>query len=190
MRGYLWIVAVLALTACSSTRDGGDASAAAPTGVGASVTSAPPPRPTDRACVAADLPATAARGPVGAAAGTTFSSIVLRNVGRSRCTLAGYPTLLNKDDAGRAQEIPVGRGAGVPFDSGAGAEYPATVDPGESLRVWITTSVGCSAATAKPRVYSHVTVVVAEKRIAVPELVLTSTCQINIGAWHRSLAAS
>jgi hypothetical protein len=141
-----------------------------------------PVGPTARACTAADLPTTATLGQRNGAAGTSLNYVVLRNRGRSRCTLAGYPSLLRVDASGRASTVPADRGS--PFDPSGTFGTPATVGPGESAQALVTGSMSCDGGI-NPTTYRNLSIEAAGTRIRVPGLVLQTTCPLRVGAWYR-----
>jgi hypothetical protein len=150
----------------------------------ATTTASPEPRPTAAACRAAQLAAPAVASAEGAT-GSYFTTIEVRNTG-PRCTLSGTPTLiaLNKK-TGERGPIPT---QSADYGIGGTQESPATVDAGEGARVLLVTAMGCGGG-ANPTTYVDVSLRYAGADHAVRDLQLESTCQIQLGAWYRDLAA-
>lgn len=193
MRGLVVIVAVLAVAGCGSGPSGGGA---APTPSAAGRITAPPagsvppdepggpsPRPSTRACAAAELAGTASLALRNGAAGTLINTLALRRAGGSRCTLGGHPALLATAGGGPSP-VPARRGS--PFERNPYAERPAVLDPADSARVNVYTSMSCRGGI-DPVTYTGVRLVVAGRRIPVPGLTLRATCPIQVGGWYRQM---
>lgn len=126
-----------------------------------------------RPCVAADLASTATAPDESGMAGNILHFVDVRSVGRSACTLSGYPALTGA--GGRT--IPVDDGTLIGKDGTV-----ATIHPGGTATVGIVTSFSCAGGD-DPTTYKDVHIIVAGRSLAVPGLVLGTTCPIHVGTW-------
>ncbi|MBV1851791.1 DUF4232 domain-containing protein [Catellatospora tritici] len=137
------------------------------------------PRPVARGCTAADLPATAALAAEDGTTATELHHIDVRNAGASRCSLGGVPVLLS---AGRTVPTVID----PPEVTGGGPqERPATIDPGESARFILGSSVSCGGGDG--RSYRDISVRLADRDLRIPGLTLTSSCPIHVTGVFRIL---
>ncbi len=138
------------------------------------------PRPAAAPCRTADL----ALDPIetNGAGGTLEHIIEVRNAGRSRCTLAGRPTLLKTDPASGAVSVVAVRTRTVVTPPANSA--PATIDPGE--RAWLDLETHGSCLVGQPSiVYSGLVLQLADGgRIALRTSV-DATCGVGLGEWYR-----
>jgi hypothetical protein len=188
MRRIVMAVAVLALLAGCQATAPRSATSTTPDAVpwldqpppAPPTTTAPPPAPD---CTAADLPATAGHEPTGGVSQSQSAVITVHNVGGSRCTLAGSPTLLAIAGAaagGRAQPVPT-----TPWRN-APTGQPAILAPGESAGALVIFSYACTAGDPKTmRTYRGFVIVVAGRQIPVPGLSLSGSCQtLSLDTWR------
>jgi hypothetical protein len=121
----------------------------------------------------------------GAAAGTQYHRILVRNAGLDRCTLAGRPVLLGSASPG-GQRVITTRPAGEPVD--VPNATPAAIDPGESAVVTVMTYGGCLDGRKETNVQGV--------RLRLPDggeialrTSLNTTCGVGLGPWQRPAPA-
>jgi hypothetical protein len=137
------------------------------------------PRPATVVCRSADLVLLSAE--TEGALGTLDVEVRVRNVGASRCTVTGRPTLIRSD----AKTIPAGTNMMMPLEPNS---TPATVDPGEEARIRIETYGGCLDGR-RETVYSGVKLRMPDGGQFALHDPVNITCGINVGEWYRALPA-
>ncbi|MBV1851789.1 DUF4232 domain-containing protein [Catellatospora tritici] len=140
-----------------------------------------PVRPTARPCTGADLSATAELRWQDGAGGMTLYSVGIRNAGRGRCSLGGYPVLLS---AGRTVPVQLGDGRLGNLDD---QERPATLDPGEQAAFMLGTSVQCGTG-GDGRTYRDISLQLLGRKLPLPDVTLSGTCPVSVGELHRDRA--
>jgi hypothetical protein len=123
-------------------------------------------------------------GSTGAAAGTQFHIIKVRNTGSHRCTLAGRPELLYTEPGTGtriAQTSPVDY-----FAAAAANATPATIDPGESAWLDLETYGGCFTNPGQAHVILTGNVLrLADGSVVPLASTLDATCGIGMSEWFR-----
>ncbi len=133
-------------------------------------------------CTASDLRAKSGEG--GAAAGNLANPIVLSNVSRSTCRLAGYPDLVGIRKSGALHAL------AATHLSMFGPLDPANLSPGQSGRLVIGTEDGCQALNAPAAVaaansvghrFDGVEVVLPDRRgiLRVDHVVFNTACGVS-----------
>lgn len=137
------------------------------------------PRAATAACRTADL--VLDRIEDGAAAGTRYRRVLVRNTGLDRCTLAGRPVLLGTASPGGERVIST-LSAGDPVE--VPNATPAAIDPGESAVVTVMTYGACLDGRKESNVQAV--------RLRLPDggeialrTSLNTTCGVGLSQWQR-----
>jgi len=144
---------------------------------------APEPRATAAPCNAADL--RLKRLSDEGATGHLGRFFLMRNMGTTRCTLAGYPSLTGLDST--SSQVPISVEHDTFFDLRPSVERPATIDQGEAALLIIETSSSCGDGTAT-LVFKDVQMMLPDGTRVPLNLDLSSSCPIRIGSWYRDNA--
>ncbi|MER7280612.1 DUF4232 domain-containing protein [Dactylosporangium sp. NPDC000244] len=135
------------------------------------------PRPDVRACTESDLAGKPwAESNTIAASGAKTYTVLIANGSDTRCTLGSAPqlTALRSGDG-----EPTALAASTQAAQHAGAQMPATVDPGEPVRLDITVT---PCANAAPPTYSSVAITIGQHHVTVPGI--TPGCEFAVSPWY------
>ena len=144
---------------------------------------APEPRATAAPCNAADL--RLKRLSDEGATGHLGRFFLMRNMGATTCTLAGYPSLSGLDPAG--SRVPISVEHETFFDPRPSVERPATIVQGEVAFLIIETSLSCGDGTPT-HLFKDVVMTLPEGTPVPLHLDLSSSCPIRVGSWYRDNA--
>jgi hypothetical protein len=140
------------------------------------------PRPSTVECATRDL----ALSPVlpGAAMGTEYYLVEVRNTGPAPCTLSGQPTLRYTDANGATRTGQTQEMTSLVQDPNA---VPATINPGETARLQLKTATYCSAnqdGAARVR-WNNARLVMADGGTLPLGVSLTADCGVGMSPWSR-----
>lgn len=147
----------------------------------------PGPQPTTAPCSTGELSATLSIMEGGAATGHASQIVFVHNVGSTRCTLQPGTVRLLATDVTAGRPVTITAGARTFFDP-PDAERPPTLDPRQSARLHIATSMGCNGGSGA-HTYRLDALETFGRRYPLNggATSVQSSCPIEVGPWFRQL---
>jgi hypothetical protein len=108
------------------------------------------------------------------------ASVLVSNSSDSRCTLSG-PAKIVGTDAATGELVTLTSSS--PDTQAPGAQYPATIDPGEPARATFARDTPCNA-DASPRRITKPAVVVGDRHLPLSSMPSIDACTMTVGQWH------